>query len=409
MIRSIIQTYRSAFSGLTKNAWILGLCQFVNSSGMMVMFYLTLYMTQKLHFSIDGAGRVMGLYGAGSLVGAYIGGWLSDRIDSLHVQKAGLIVTGLSFIAMGQVDRHLPFAILTMMAAIGNGSVFPAVNTSIARILPPENRAKGYALNRLAVNLGVSIGPVVGGYLALHNYRSLFWADGLTCLAAAGFYLIMFRHFSNKPVAHENTETPARSPWRDFQYLAFLGLIFITGIIFIQLFSTFPLYMKSVYGFLENRIGQLMAINTLLIVIVEMVLLEKVKHLRREKVIAFAFLLLGLGFALMPLGRGFLFASFTVGVWTFGEMLSMPLAAALIADRAGEQSQGRYMGLFSLAFSSALVVGPLVGTGVYRNWGPNILWLGCGILGLLMYLTGLRIGKKMTAGGASATAFDKSL
>jgi len=83
----------------------------------------------------------MGLYGAGSLIGAYIGGWLSTDRFPAH-SEGRLIVTGLSFIAMGQVDRHLPFAILTMAAAIGNGSVFPAVNTSIARILPPENRAR---------------------------------------------------------------------------------------------------------------------------------------------------------------------------------------------------------------------------------------------------------------------------
>jgi predicted MFS family arabinose efflux permease len=165
---------------------------------------------------------------------------------------------------------------------------------------------------------------------------------------------------------------------------------------FFQLFATFPLYMREVYGLAENRIGQLIMINTLLIVILEMLLIHWIGKRSLIRFIAVSFLLTGLGFALMPFGRGFLYAALTVAVWTFGEMLSMPLLGSLIASRAGPGSMGRYMGLFSFAFSLSMIVGPVLGTSVYGSLGPTALWLGCGVTGCVLYAAFSLIGRSLT-------------
>ena len=80
---------------------------------------------------------------------------------------------------------------------------------------------------------------------------------------------------------------------------------------------------------------------------------------------------------MMPLGRGFAFGALTVAVWTFGEMLSMPLVTALIAGRADDANRGRYMGLNSFSFSLAFIVAPAVGTAVYDGLGPDAVWILC--------------------------------
>jgi predicted MFS family arabinose efflux permease len=100
--------------------------------------------------------------------------------------------------------------------------------------------------------------------------------------------------------------------------------------------------------------------------------------------VALGVLCIGLGFGLMPVGRTWLFAALTVGVWSAGEILSMPLFGAIVAGRAAPESQGRYMGLASFAFNLAFIAGPAAGTAVYRGLGPTTLWLGCGLLGLLV-------------------------
>ena len=385
LVRKITNLYRQAYSGLPRQAWTLFFVLLINSSGLMVLFFLSLYMTRKLGFTVTEAGRTISIFGLGSLAGSYFGGWLSDRIGSTNVQKISLILSGIFYIWLGQLTSLWNINVMIFVLATASGLLYPANATSMARLCPPEVTTKGFALNRLANNIGATIGPAVGGYLALVSYSLLFWVDGLTCLAAAVFFILIWK----KPEHHlrsvtEKTPASGRSPWKDSAYLLILILIVLWGILFFQLFATFPLYMKEVYGLHENRIGQLVMINTFLIISLEMLLIHWIGKRSLIRFISLSFLLTGLGFALMPFGRGFIYAAFTVAVWTFGEMLSMPLLGAFIAVRAGPGSQGRYMGLFSFAFSLSMIIGPIVGTTVYGKLGPEMLWYGCGVLGLLL-------------------------
>jgi predicted MFS family arabinose efflux permease len=264
----------------------------------------------------------------------------------------------------------------------------------MARICTPENTTKGFALIRLGNNIGATIGPALGGFLALRNYGLLFWVDGLTCLAAVIFFSLLWKRPEQHLKSLEVKKTAVRrSPWKDVPFLVILPLVVVWGAIFFQLFATFPLYMREVYGLAENRIGQLVMINTLLIVTLEMLLIHWIGKRSLIRFIASSFLLTGLGFALMPLGRGFFYAALTLTFWTFGEMLSMPLLGSMIALRAGPGSQGRYMGLFSFAFSLSMIVGPAIGTAVYGHFGPTTLWFGCGLTGVILFAVFLLVSR----------------
>ncbi|MGA2531496.1 MAG: MFS transporter [Candidatus Aminicenantales bacterium] len=412
MLGKIRDTYRQAYSGLPRRAWILFTVNLVNSSGSMVIFFLTLYLTRKLGFSPVRAGGALSLYGVGSLVGAYGGGWLADKVGSIAVQKTGLAVAGGFLIALGQVRDPTALLPLLFFMAVAAGSLYPANATSMARICPPDLQVKGFALNRLANNLGVTVGPAVGGLLALRDYRLLFWADGLTSIAAAVVFALMWKGSGKEPRAAEGErgrtagvgppQAPAprspvpapgdasspvdRSPWRDGPFLLLMLLFVVWCSVFIQVLTTFPLYMRDVYALAENRIGQLLAVNTILIVVLEMILMEKIRKYPLTRMINISFVLLGVGLGLMPLGRGFAFGAFTVAVWTFGEMLSMPLVTALIAGRASNATRGRYMGIFSFVFSLAFIIAPPAGTAVYERFGGAALWFGCA--GTLFALAG---------------------
>ncbi len=403
MLGKIRDTYRQAYSGLPRKAWILFTVNLVNSSGSMVIFFLTLYLTRKLGFSPVRAGGALSLYGVGSLVGAYGGGWLADKLGSITVQKAGLALAGGLLIALGQVRQPSALLPLLFFFAVAAGSLYPANATSMARICPPDLQVKGFALNRLANNLGVTIGPAVGGLLALRDYRLLFWADGLTSIAAAVVFALMWKGSGKEPQVAEG-ENPAgaategsagpgtseaigtagRSPWHDGPFLLLMLLFIVWCSVFIQILTTFPLYMRDIYGLAENRIGQLLAVNTVMIVVLEMVLMEKIRKYPLTRMINISFVFLGAGLGLMPLGRGFAFAGLTVAVWTFGEMLSMPLVTALIAGRATDATRGRYMGINSFVFSLAFIIAPPAGTAVYSRFGGTALWFGCAAMTLLL-------------------------
>jgi MFS family permease len=386
VFKTIFSLYRAAYSGLPGEAWLLSLVEFINRSGTMVFFYMTLYLTQTFNYTPTQAGQVISSFGFGALLGSYLGGRLTDSLGAYNVQKLSLVLTGITFIILGQLASYWLIMVTMFFLGIVSESLHPANATAMSQVCPRELRTKGFALNRLAINLGVTIGPVVGGCLALINYRLLFWIDGATCLLAAGIFMIFFKTARPANESHEAAPLEIQSVWKDFYFLKILVFVFFLGVVFVQLFSTFPLFFKTFYRLKENHIGLLIAINTVIIVLFEMLLMDALKKQSLVKVISLGALLLCGGFALMPLGSTFLFGAFTVVVWTAGEMLALPALTTLIANHSDDSVRGKYMGMFSFAFALAMVLGPAVGAAIYDSFGPRTLWFGCGVLGILLWL-----------------------
>ena len=240
---------------------------------------------------------------------------------------------------------------------------------------------------RLAVNAGMTVGPSVGGLLAALSYGWLFLVDGATSILAAGLLFFTFpgARTPGAPAPRPAGSAPARSPFRDLPVMAILGLMFLLNTVTFQTVSTFALTLRDLDGFSEARIGVTLAVNTVIIILFEMVLIHSLARRDPLKVAGLgAFLFCG-GLALLPLGRGFGYVILTVAVWTVGEMLTFPLVTSAIADRAPEETRGAYMGLLNFSFASAFVVAPLVGTWVYQHFGPRALWLGCGVAGAVVW------------------------
>ncbi|MCP4152145.1 MAG: MFS transporter [bacterium] len=386
ILKNIFLLYKNAYSGLPKEAWMLSLVEFINRCGTMVLFFMTLYLTQTYGFTPVQAGQVISIFGFGALLGAYIGGRLADSIGAYAVQKFSLVSAGIAYILLGQVTTFWTISLMMFLAGVTAETLHPANATAISQVCSEEQRTRGFALNRLATNLGIAVGPALGGYLALIDYKLLFWVDGLTYLFAAAIFMLFFKTSRPTNITREKTAREVPPVWRDIYFLKILVFVFFIGIIFVQLFNTFPLYFRSVYGFRENSIGFLLVVNTAIIVLFEMLLLDALKKKSLRKTIAVGVLLLGLGFALMPLGRGFLFAAFTVVVWTFGEILSLPTITTMIANHSSDAVRGKYMGFFSFAFALSLIVGPALGAAVYDYFSPEVLWYSCGIMGILLYL-----------------------
>lgn len=386
MFRTIATTYRDAFSGLSRTVWLLSVASLVNRSGTMVMPFLTLYLVSKRGFTTTQAGEVLALYGVAAMVASYTGGWLCDRVSPVLVMKVSLALTGFSFLVLGQLRGRLAITAMVFVLGLVGEAFRPANLAALAAATGPLDRARGFGLLRLAVNMGMTLGPSVGGFLALYDYGWLFVADGVTCLLATGLLWLVPARAEGEKAPRDRRRGAGSSPWRDGQFLAMMVLMFVLATVVFQIVSTFPLTLRDLYGFSEARIGLTLAINTLIIVVFEMVLLHKMSGRgdTLEKVGLGSFFVCA-GLALLPLGSSFAFAAFTVAVWTVGEMLSFPIASAVVADRAKEDSLGRYMGVFNLTFATSYVAAPLIGTWVYQSWGPKALWYGCGAVGAVLW------------------------
>jgi len=383
MWKRMIGLYKDAYSGLPGQAWILALAEFINRCGFMVLVFLNIYLTRHLGFSLLQAGQVLSAYGLGSIVGGYLGGHFCDRLGVRNVQLGSLVLSGTLLIGAGYASTFGSILVFLFLYGVVSAAIFPANDTAMTRFCPGTLLTKGFALRRLSANLGITFGPVIGGFLILLDYRWLFWVDGLTTLASAVVIAALLKSIPSAAGPGSGGGTrPSRSPWRDRPFLAFMGLLFVLMTVFSQLFSTFNLYLNTAYGLPENRIGPLWAVNTVLIVLIEMVLIHALRKRPEVKIAALGGALIGLGFALLPFGRGFGYAAFTVVVWTMGEILTMPFTATIVAARAGN-AVGRYMGVFSLMFSSAMFIAPYVGNWLYAKIGGDALWPLAGGIGVL--------------------------
>lgn len=381
--------YRDAYKGLSNYTWLLSCVMLVNRSGTMVIPFMTIYLTRPaMGYSIGQAGLVMSVFGLGAIFGGFMGGRLTDRFGFYPVQLVTLTGGGILFILLGQV-RSLPLICLsTFLLSLVNEAFRPANSTAIAHYSKEENRTRSYSLNRLAINLGWAIGGAIGGILASINYHLLFWVDGLTNIAAA----LLLRYFlSPAPngIVHDNKENNtlgSRSAYSDRNYLFFIVLVILFAVCFFQLSATLPVYYKRVLRLPEYIIGFLMALNGLIIVVVEMVLVFRMEGKRENLHYIF------LGAAWVGLSYLFLnifpatalIAVFSMIVLTFGEIFAMPFMNSFWISRTKAGNRGQYAGLYAIAWSTAQVIGPTGGTQLVEHFNFKILWWVTGGLCLLV-------------------------
>ena len=221
MVHRIVRLYREAYAGVPRGAWFLAAADFINRTGFMVLVFLNIYLTRHLHFSLLQAGRVLAGYGIGAIAGGYLGGYLVDKLGPRVVMISSLAVSGGILIVTAYASAYPAMLVLIFLYGLIVTALFPANDTAMSRFCFGEMRSKGFALRRLASNLGITIGPVIGGFLILIDYQLIFWVDGLTSLAAAAVVALWLRipALSRRPPAGGGEEAaeggPVRSPWRD--------------------------------------------------------------------------------------------------------------------------------------------------------------------------------------------------
>lgn len=390
MIGTTARTYRNAYSGLSRETWLLSLIMLINRSGTMVVPFMTLYLTSpEMGYSVKQAGFVFGLFGAGAFCGAWFGGKLTDKIGFYPVQIITLAGGGLMFMLLGQMKTYPLICLFTFLLSFVNEAFRPANSTAIAFYSKEENRTRSYALNRLAINLGWAVGSGLGGLIAHINYELLFWIDGFTNFFAAvliGLYLKPV-----KVVKAENTsmEDPMiRSAYKDRTYLIFAIITMLFASCFFQIFTNLPVYFKYDMHFSEPFIGLLMAINGIIIALLEMVMIYKLEPRGKNLFyIAFGVFIVGLSFILLNIPNGGPVLAFTMIILiTFGEILSMPFMNSYWIARTQPSNRGQYAALYTMSWSAAQTLGPMGGAQLAQSAGFNVLWWVVGAICILAAL-----------------------
>ena len=400
-MKRLYANYVNSFKGLVPEIWILSFVTFINRAGAMVIPFLSIYLVSDRGFTFPQVGVIMTCYGIGSLLGNYIGGWLTDKIGFYKTIVLSLFVGGFGFIGLQFIQSYIGMClgVFALMAAVD--TYRPGVFVAAGVYGKEGDATRNIGLIRLFINLGFSIGPVIGGLLiAKVSYHSIFWVDGVTSTLASILLLILLRpKKADKKEEKVAVVKEGVKPYKNPLFLLFFLIMIINSVVFVQYFSSVPLFYKEYHGLSPDIIGWLLFLNGALIVVLEMPLITWLERRKLSKSMATFWGILLLAFSIIVLNISDWFGILIIGMvlMTLGEMIGSPFASSLALDMAPKGRKGSYMGLFSMSFSLSHIIGhnatlnAIHSFGYFNTW--NILFV---VLAIAAVLT-LILSKKLKA------------
>ncbi|TDW21603.1 MDR family MFS transporter [Kribbella kalugense] len=372
-------------TALPRAFWALWVCQLVNRLGSFVQPFLVLYLTHDRHLSAGTAGAVAAAVGAGTVCAQLVGGWLADRVGRRLTMLICFFGTAAALILLGSAREMVMIWVAAFLVGLLGDLFRPAVQATIADLLQPTERVRAYGLLFWAINLGFSVSTVSAGVLASVGYGLLFWLNAGTSVIAGVVIWAMVPE--SRPVLDESA--PRRPllgvALRDTVFLLMILIQIGYATIYMQGYSTLPLAMSG-DGLSSRTYGLVIALNGVVIVLIQPFLGKWMVKLDRTKLLATSMLVVGLGFGLGAVVHSWWGYGLSVVVWTIGEIGFAAVIGAVFADLAPIDLRGRYMGLSGMAFGVGTVIGPLAGTNALEHFGPTATWTGCAVLGVVIFI-----------------------
>ncbi|GAB2649677.1 MDR family MFS transporter [Kribbella swartbergensis] len=388
---------------LPRAFWALWVCQLVNRLGSFVQPFLVLYLTQDRHLSAGTAGAVAAAVGAGSVASQLVGGWLADRVGRRLTMLTCFFGTGAALVLLGSARSMVMIWVAAFVVGLLSDLFRPAVQATVADLLQPSERVRAYGLLFWAINLGFSISTVSAGVLASIGYGLLFWLNAATSVIAGVVIWAMVPE--SRPTLDDGTPRRPLLPvaLRDTVFLLMILLQIGYATIYFQGYSTLPLAMAA-DDLPSSTYGLVIALNGVVIVLLQPFLGKRLAKYDRPKLLAVSMLVVGLGFGLGAAVDDWWGYGLSVVVWTIGEIGFAAVIGAVFADLAPVDLRGRYLGMSGMAFGIGTVVGPLAGTNSLESFGPTVTWLGCALLGVVIFIGQFALAPALHARAAANAA-----
>ena len=366
--------------------WILITAVFINQLGNAAFVFLVLYLTKHLHFSVMQATYCFAISGVSMFLTGLLGGTLIDRFGSVRMMVNILILNGITLICFPLLQHFYSVFMMCIVWGCIFGLYRPAGQTFVSLLAPLGFLKIAFTVYRLALNLGMSIGPAIAGYLALHSFPAIFRMNGLSNILAA---IILFVGFKNSswmnytPTLEHQFEFSLKWLKRDALLRWFILGLIPTKRVFFKHETTLAVFLARDLHFSSGFYGLLFTVNTLMIVFLELPLNVAMLSWRARNSLFWGSFFITLGFL------GFYFAYLKWHIilltmcWTIGEMILFPATSTYISDLSPEGRRGSYMSIYSASSNMGIFFGPLVGGIIMEQFSSHALWLSCGLWGMM--------------------------
>jgi MFS family permease len=392
-MNSLLEKTKKVYNEYPRAFWIYNLIVFIDRLGGFMLYpFFALYLTQKFNIGMSTVGILFAIFSISGMVGSALGGALADRMGRKVVIIISLVLSSLSALGMGFAPTLAIFiavvAIVGTLSSIGH----PAHEAVVADLLPPDKRAEGYGIIRVVFNLAVIIAPPIAGLLIARSYLTLFIVDATISLISAA--IVIFALPETKPQAHAHAKPESMKQtfagygrvFKDTRFVAFIGVTVMMTLVYMNMNSTLGVFMRDQHGMPALSFGSLLSLNAVIVVLCQFWVARKLEKYKPMLMMAAGSLLYAVGFAMYGFVPTFALFAVAMIIITIGEMIVSPFQQSMVASFAPEDMRGRYMAVSGLTWSIAFTVGPYFAGLMLDSSNPNLLWIICGVIGLMATL-----------------------
>ncbi|MEV8534800.1 MFS transporter [Streptomyces sp. NPDC051211] len=383
-VATMRQAARESVSGLPRAFWWLWASTLVNRLGAFVATFMVLYLTLDRGYSASFAGLVAALHGLGGVISSLVAGVMTDRLGRRPTLLAAQASTAFSVALLGFMEHPAAIAAVALLVGMTSNASRPAVQAMMADIVRPEDRVRAFALNYWAINLGFAVSAVAAGFVAEYSYLAGFLGEAALTLVCA---VLVFIKLPESRPERESSAGAAVEPevrlgtvLRDGRFMSVVGLSFLISMIFTQGSVGLPVAMGAA-GFSPGDYGLVIMVNGVLIVLLQIPVTRFIEHRDPQRLLVISALLAGYGFAMTAFAGSIAAYALTVCVWTLAEIVNSPTQMSLVVRLSPVHGRGRYQGMYTMSWSVAALVAPLMAGYVVDAYGAGWLWGATGLLG----------------------------
>ncbi|MFF0097274.1 MDR family MFS transporter [Streptomyces canus] len=396
---------RETVSGLPREFWWLWTSTLVNRLGAFVATFMALYLTLDRGYSASYAGLVASLHGLGGVVSSIGAGVMTDRLGRRPTLLVAQSATAASVALLGFMHHPVAIAGVAFLVGMASNASRPAVQAMMADIVRPEDRVRAFSLNYWAINLGFAVSSMAAGFIAEYSYLAGFLIEaGMTAVCAV---LVFLRLPESRPAAPRTAQASddvgLGTVLRDRRFMSVVGLSFLVAVIFQQGSIGLPVAMGEA-GFTPADYGLAIALNGVLIVALQIPVTRFIQDRDPQRLLVVSSLLAGYGFGLTAFAGSVGLFALTVCVWTLGEMINAPTQTGLVVRLSPAHGRGRYQGMYTLSWSLAALVAPLMSGFVIDRFGAEWLWGLCAVVGTVAAVGYAALMRRLSAETAAETA-----
>jgi MFS family permease len=384
-----LQIYRD----YPRDFWMMIAVNFVDRLGGSLLFpFFALYITKKFNVGMTEVGGLFAVFFISSFIGSFPGGALTDRFGRKGIIIFSLISTSFSTLLMGFVNEFQFFLMIAFISGIFTDVGGPAYEAVFMDMLPKEKRASGFGIRRVAFNLAVVLGPVIGGFIAARSYLALFIIDAVVSGIVALMVFLLIPE--TKPAAPEGKEQESTvqtfagylQVLRDGKFMAFTFVCLLTWLVYMNMNTTLGVFLRDQHGLPESGYGWIISINAAMVVLFQFPITRRIEKNPPMLMMAVGAAFIAVGLFLYGFVSTFWLFAVAIAIVTVGEMVTIPIANAVVANFSPEEMRGRYNFIYGNSWGISFAVGPYLAGLVMDNYNPNLLWYACGVIGMVAVL-----------------------